>query len=387
MRILFVSNSGALSGAPRALLNLVRGLVARGHSAAVVVPTPSSPLEAELSKMGVKVFVPEKPYPLTIYPTAILPWKRLRQRKALKDALSETPAFIGRAIDEFKPDLVHTNAGPLDYAIGESHKREIPHIWHLREYQDLDFGMKIFPSKEVWFDHLYAPDNYAIAITADIFEHFGLRCRDRVIYDGVYSGEHSVEKAEKEDYFLYAARIEKAKGTADLLRAFRKFARRDSAFRLLVAGRPCGIYAAFWKAYAKIFIGRRVEFLGVRDDVPALMAKARAVVVPSGCEAFGFTTAEAMIAGTLVIGRDSGGTRDQLDRGYDLTGEEIGLRFRTVDELASRLSEAASGDFSGMTARARKVALENYSSERYCSEVENYYKRVLADEAKKPKYE
>jgi len=387
MRILYISNSGLLSGAPKALLNLVGGLVSRGHSAAVVIPTPGSPLEEKLSVLGVKVFVPESPYPLTIYPTALRPSKRLRRRQALKKALATTPAFIGRVIDEFKPDIVHTNAGPLDYAIGESHKREIPHVWHLREYQDMDFGMKIYPSREVWFDHLYAPDNYTIAITSDIFEHFGLRCRDRVIYDGVYDGVPVLENAPKEDYFLYAARIERAKGTADLIRAFRLFARTGKSARLLIAGRPCGLYAAFWKAYARLFVGPRVEFLGVRGDVAELMSKAKAVVIPSRCEAFGFTTAEAMIAGTLVIGRDSGGTRDQLDRGYDLTGEEIGLRFRTVDELAERLSDAVSRDYHAMTERARRVALENYSTERYCSEVENYYRRILADEAKKIRYE
>ena len=45
------------------------------------------------------------------------------------------------------------------------------------------------------------------------------------------------------------------------------------------------------------------------------MSKALALFVPSSFEGFGFITVEAMFCGCLVIGRNTGGTKEQFDNG------------------------------------------------------------------------
>jgi glycosyltransferase involved in cell wall biosynthesis len=62
-------------------------------------------------------------------------------------------------------------------------------------------------------------------------------------------------------------------------------------------------------------LGASVKFLGERDDVPDIMARAAAVLVPSWEEPFGRTVAEAMAVGTPVVATNVGGPAELIDDG------------------------------------------------------------------------
>lgn len=363
MRILFISNSTAKAGAPLALLHLVKGLLALGHEAAVVLPDKKGPLYKELAALGVTCWCDHE-YGLTVHPKCINPFKRHRRMKALK-GINTLRAYVGYVIDEFQPDIVHTNVGPLDLALDACRDRHIPHVWHMREYQDLDFGMEFYPSREVFEERIHLQGNFNVAITQGVYDHWKLRICDRVIYDGVFSAAAAAPFAEpdRKQYFLYAARIEKAKGLDKLLGAFKRFRKEHPEYQLLVAGRSCGLYGLRQKMRA----GAGVKFLGVRDDVYQLMREAAALVVPSRFEGFGFTTAEAMLNRCIVIGRDTGGTREQMDNGLRRSGREIGLRFTTTKGLAEQMAFVAEHPEALPPIRdaARKVVSECYTVEQY----------------------
>ena len=401
MKILFISNSSQLSGAPAALLHLVLALKDLGHECAVMLPDAKGPVQKKLKDAEIQMFTEQK-YGLSIYPRCINPFKRRKRLEKLqnRDLLL---SYVGYVLDCFKPDIVHSNVGPMDFAAEVCRLRSIPHVWHLREYQDLDFKMKFYPSPEKFSEMIHGDWNRCIAITADIFRHFNLRLCDRVIYDGVFDEGDFVPEGQKlikagespevqEKYFLYAARIEKAKGFDILARAFRKFTAENDGWKLVVAGRPCGFYALRWKLFCRRTLPKgSVKFLGQSDRVKELMRGAAATVVPSRYEAFGFTTAEAMLQGCTVIGRDTAGTKEQFDNGLRQTGREIGLRFgadtamkksELVGELALKLNEVAKGlgdkELDAMHAAARKVVVDNYGARRCARQVEDYYKEILA---------
>ncbi len=84
-------------------------------------------------------------------------------------------------------------------------------------------------------------------------------------------------------------------------------------------------------------LSESVDWLGVIDNVDEYMLDSVATVVPSVCEGFGRVVAEAMFNGSLVIGRDSGGIKEQFDNGVHVTGYEIGLRFNTRGRTDSAL--------------------------------------------------
>ena len=121
-----------------------------------------------------------------------------------------------------------------------------------------------------------------------------------------------------------------------------------------------------------------VVFLGEITNVYEWMARARTLVVPSRFEGFGFITAEAMLNGCFVVGRNTAGTKEQFDKCLESTGMECGFRFMDEDGLYDGLLYAVEHDTSKQCRLAQSVVMENYSLEKHCAKVEDYYKRVLS---------
>ena len=105
-------------------------------------------------------------------------------------------------------------------------------------------------------------------------------------------------------------------------------------------------------------------------------------MVPSEYEGFGFITVEAMLNGTMVVGRDTAGTKEQFDNGNKLIGSEIGFRFITENELDSQLLRAISlqeKDYVSITEKAFKVVSNMYSIEKHVNNVIEYYHEILEE--------
>lgn len=382
MRILYISNSTGGGGAPASLYNLIEGLACR-HKIGVVLPQASGDLYDKLQDLGVKIY-DSVPYVLDIWPKTYNPFRFISKCIKLCKNRSSVRSYIGSIIDDFHPDIVHTNVGPLSIGVEETIKRGIPHVWHMREYQDKDFSMTFFPSRRAFINLIHSDNNHNISITQDIFRHWNLRTgKDIVVYNAIRRvPDKPVTESADKGYFLYVGRIEKSKGLMTLLKAFKQYKMLRGANNLLVAGRPCGFYALWCKLYVMLFgLSSSVDFLGPRNDVHSLMAAADAFVMTSYSEGFGLTTAEAMINRCVVIGRDTAGTKEQFDRGVEVTGSEIALRFNDGQELLACLEYVSDAkhlpELQALKTRAESVASTSYTAERYVMEIENYYKSIL----------
>ena len=104
---------------------------------------------------------------------------------------------------------------------------------------------------------------------------------------------------------LAVARLARQKGLDVLIDAAARFGDREPRPRTVIAG--TGPLAAALRAQASQ-VGVDVVLLGARDDVPALLAAADVVVVPSRWEARAFIIQEAMLAGRPVVATRVGGT-------------------------------------------------------------------------------
>ena len=110
------------------------------------------------------------------------------------------------------------------------------------------------------------------------------------------------------------------------------------------------------------------------------MRKAKCCVGPSHFEGFGFITAEAMLNGCLVIGRNTSGTKEQMDRGVELTGSEIALRFTTQKELEHQLEVAVCNEYYDMRQRAFDVVVKSYTNTQLTSQLCRYYEWIVKRE-------
>ena len=280
--------------------------------------------------------------------------------------------------NDIKPDIIHSNVSVVDVGYRVAKKINTPHVWHIREYGDFDFNFA--PSYKAFISHLNDDINHCLAITKGVKEHHHLsdnKCR--VIYDGVLSLKESRSLKEKSDYFLFAGRLEEAKGIELCIKGYVRFWKKTkSKISLKIAGDSIDpSYSSYLKTLAN---GAPIEFLGMKKDIYNIMLNAKALIVSSRHEGFGFITAEAMFNDCLVIGRNTNGTKEQMDNGISCTGKEIALRFITEEELSERLFDVyTKGDnyYMDMRKRAQYTVEKLYTAETHTARVLDYYETIL----------
>ena len=380
MRILYVSNANIIGGATIALLNLIKGIRALGHDVLVVTVKGDGHFLEMLDQIGCKYV--QAPIEISVYPRnysfiTYLP-------KLFKMILNNVRAFpaVYRTICDFKPDIVHTNVGPLSLPYYICRMKKIPHVWHQREYQDLGCDYHFFPSVSSFLRLIHHPLNHNICVSQGVFNYY--HCRqgtDRVIYDGVFSQDIEIpEISLRDSYVLFVGRVLASKGTLDAIHAFKEFHNRYPSVSLKIAG-PYVETSMYYQQCLKFVsdndLTECVEILGDRRDVYELMRHSLMLLVPSLFEGFGFITTEAMLNGCPVIGRDTGGTKEQFDNGLALTGDEIGFRFTNEEEMLQAMIRVMETDTSELCKRAKRTVLELYTIERHVHEVERYYRYIL----------
>ena len=377
MKILYLAHSESLQGAGIALINIVRGMVAQGVECIVVVPFHGE-LEKRLMEVGAKCYISRcynAIYPRLKRTSDYLVWPYRLMRTFLYNALAER--YVMRLVDIESPDMIHTNSGVIRFGANVARKKHIPHVWHIREFQDRDFfGVPLGGEKKVR-DLYHSKHNHCVAITQNVFEYFSLTTpKDTVIYDGVFSGSISIPVAKKKKYFLFVGALLEGKGILDLVEAFSNISNKIPDYELWIAGKD---FVSIQGVIDKSVSPERIKYLGFRNDIYDLMRVATAVVVPSYYEGFGFITVEAMLNKTLVIGRDTAGTKEQFDNGLAYTGKEIGIRFSSNKELQDAMCSVATEiiKYNEMIKAAHKTVLAKYSLERNVEDLLGLYKSVL----------
>ena len=387
MRIAYVLNATIpTGGATKAFMSMLCGVMSLGVTPIVVLPDRGG-IFGELEAMGVECYA--FTFRAKIYPHS----------SSFKEKVLFVPRTIARLVvnrlaahrlitilRQKKVDLVHTNVGVVNIGYKAAHKLGIPHLYHIREYGDLDFHYHYFPCPQSFCRQLKQPDCFTVCITRDIQRHHGQASspRSRVVYDSIRPTQPACPQVRYGDYFLYAGRVQHTKGLDLLLEAYARC--RDKGVKLLPLWVAGDLLDTKYVSQVQQFVRDQgltemVRFLGSRSDIEDLMAGARALIVPSRHEGFGLCMPEAMFNGCLVIAHDTAGTHEQLENGLRETGEEIALRFKTTDQLAECLEKvavASCDEFLPMIQRAFSVVNRLYTVEAHAHQIYQYYQDILA---------
>ena len=113
--------------------------------------------------------------------------------------------------------------------------------------------------------------------------------------------------------FLYAAENFHLKGLAWLLESFALAAAKHPDMLLMVFGREN--YQRYYRQARRLGIGRSVLFMGTTSDIPAVMAMADAVVLPTYGDACSRVIMEGLAAGTPGITTAFNGAAEFLSDG------------------------------------------------------------------------
>ena len=392
MKILYIASGTKLTGgATKSFLSMLAEAKKAGVEYEVVCPDGDG-LTAHLQKLGIKVHI-------VPYRHACLP-----PHRGWKNKLKWIPRIIhNRWINHkahlritkiarlYSPDIIHENSSAIDVGYHASKKTSIPDVIHIREYGDLDFQMHL-PGRDRRLTDLNV---YTIPITKDIASYKNQHDSPRSVqlYNGIIREGQIRYTSQKKPYFLYAGRIEEAKGVDMLIDAYTAYARTSvNPFHLYLAG-GCN-YPDFLdslkKKIEKNGLSSLVTWLGERNDTDNLMYTASATIIPSEFEALGRVMPEAMANGSLCIGRNTGGTKEQMDNGRRYIGKEVAYSFESVNELTKLLTEVAdkakdpatfeiNGIFYNMIKDSQKVVLEFFSESRFGEKLIDFYNKILSE--------
>lgn len=376
IRVIYIVNGGHYSGSAMALENLIIHLEDK-IKCAVVSPNKGD-FTYNLAKRGIKCYYvnfrmncwPEKWNRGLKWPAKFVyvRWINFLATRKLK--------IITR---EFKPDIIHTNNGPVDIGYKVCKKLNIKHVWHLREFIDLGLKLNIYPSLSSYTKKFQNISTKCIAVSCGLFNHLKLSDNSFCIYDGVLPSEER-QRLEKENYFLFVGRIEDEKGVFVLLEEYNKYSQMGGSIPLYIVG--SGTDGSLHRAKEIIIsykLAHKITLMGFRKDVYDLMSKAKALFVPSIFEGFGFITAEAMYNHCLVVGRNTGGTKEQFDNGLKITGKEIGIRFDSDNELSSIMLSIEEKDFSAVEDLAYDVVRNLYTKEASADKIFQVYSNLLIE--------
>lgn len=388
--VLYVLHTGSqYDGASKSFLTMLGGLCQHGIRP-IVMLKKGGDMESVLRGQGIPVLscnYRDNAYP----PTDTLKQLLLFLPKLIGRFLLNEIAYrqLIRFVSGQRVELVHTNVSVTEIGFRVAHHLGVPHVYHIREYGDLDFGYRYFPSRHRLMSLLHAPGCYSICITKDIQRYNGLESwnNSRVIYNGIASRSSSLPSSGSGSYFLYAGRIQHAKGLDLLLDAYSQYVQSHTdALPLYVAGRvdEQDYYNVLLQFINEHDLKDKVFFLGPRSDMPELMRQARALIVPSRHEGFGRCMPEAMFQGCVVIGHDTSGTKEQFANGRAISGNEIGFPYASTDELYQQLCRVAKAlpvELQPYRERAFDVVNQLYTIESNVEQTLLFYQDIFTSQS------
>jgi len=175
------------------------------------------------------------------------------------------------------------------------------------------------------------------------------------------------------------SRVTRLKGLEQFIGAAAVLAERHPRARFLVVGEPAPgdeLYLASLKRLAaRLDIGDRLVFAGLRQDVPALLRASTVAVMPSLNEALSNALLESMAAGMPTVATRVGGTPEALTDGEsgllvppgDMTALAAGVR-RLLDDPAAAMAYGRA---------ARRVIEQRFSLRTMVAATEQLYVDLL----------
>lgn len=397
MNILYIIHDTDWSaGSAKSLISLIEITKNNGHKVFALCPNDEG-LTKILGQNNVIVLV--KPYLSTFLPINKEKKLNLWFKNYLYKGISliynlRAISYFKKILKEINPDIIHENTSVTNIGYHLAKKLNKPYIMHIREYGDKDFNWKIIGLKK----RLKDPMTNTISITKDIQRHHGLTNKINAyqIYNGIISIKDIIYNPLKKKYFLYAGRIEKAKGIKELLQSFYGYVSLCEVndiepISLMMVGNfeihP--LYHNECLQYAKEKnIENKIQWLGNREDVKEFYYNTLATIIPSISEGLGRVLPEALCNGSLCVCRNSGGSKEQMELGREFTGGQIAIPYikeKVLSEILLKITInynnnshvfQEKGEYFKIIHNGQKYIKEFVSIEKFEEKILNVYNSI-----------
>lgn len=378
----FITHYHGLYGANRSLIELMLGL--REHHGVLpkVVVARKGPFTDVLTSLEIDFF--ETPVPWWARPQA---QKHSDQRMNLKylwrpafGRFREKRRAIGIISNYFqaeKVELVHSNSSAISLGRRIAKRIAVPHVWHLREFLDLDYDLYLPGGWQA--AHREIGQGPSICISDAIWKHFGSPTQSQVISNPIGS-EASLTKIYSERKSFDPTNIvlgivgfvTPSKGQSDAVRILAGLREHGIQAALRVVGDGPNLLEV--KSLAnELGIGDSVIFTGYVEQPLEQFKTIDIALTCSRMEAWGRTTAEAMSAGCLVCGRNTGGTPEIIQ------DNNHGVLWDSTPELVEKLVQLLRHRprIEEVRVNAHRKATKHFSTESHARSVIRFYSSIM----------
>ncbi len=273
-------------------------------------------------------------------------------------------------------DIVHSNSSVIDIGPAIASKLHAKHVWHLREFQNLDFEMEPFRGWNRLLKQIHNADA-TIAITNSIYKHFHCeKCKKSISQPDATvdakGGGIALNPTAKQ--ILFCGFICKAKRPDVAIRIFSVFHRTHPDYKMLLVGRTSSkdFMNELDGLIRSLHLEKAVTIVGYSENVSQYYQESRALIVSSRNEGMGRVTIEAMYNGCIVLGYNSAGTAELIEDGV------TGFLFDDEQSAADKLSMICDryDDMQTLRQKAYSYCVDNFSIDHYGEVLSKLYKEL-----------
>ena len=368
MKILFLSTSMGMGGADSQLLSAAKELQDRGHEVFIVSMTALGPMGLQGRGMGLRV-------------------ESLEMRRGVPDPRGL--ARLARITRSWRPDVVHSHMVHANL-MARALRLVAPVPALVSTIHNIYEGGPLWMAGYRYSNGLVDQMTIVSQAAADRFIRERIVPAEllRVAPNGVDTegilrvpaGARAAVRValglDSQLVWLAVGRFEVAKDYPNMLRAFALVRRDRPGATLLLVGRG-SLQPETEALVRELGLTGAVRFLGVRDDVPAVMAAADAYVMSSAWEGMPMVLLEAAAAGLPIVATEVGGNREVVLEG------ESGFLVPPRDENALaaamlRLDALPEAERRAMGQRGQEHIRRHYGLARVADRWEELYREVLA---------
>jgi glycosyltransferase involved in cell wall biosynthesis len=368
MNILFVTHHDNFQGSSRSLISLLEGLQEYDVAPFVVNPRGSIFTEALRSKDIRYAILP-------------VPWwvsrKTLSCKKKIDlfSVIQQSVQNLQKVIRDWEIDLVYTNSSVTPVGLLAARRERVPHIWHIREFGNLDFDLDFIYPKTLC-KMFMRMSNATICHSKVVRNYYfkpGLK-KVHQIYNGVaLRNEFDERLATRQQFvkdrpftFVMMSYISPNKGQEVAIRALAELRDKGVLARLLIGGSGKTDYLEHLsKLRSELDLEAQVEFTGFnKDPFPSYYA-ANCALICSENEAFSRVGLESMSTALSVIGKNSGGNPEIIKHGT------TGFLYDSFEELVAYMKAMVEDP-----GAARQMGLAGWQRARDLFNIEDYAAKV-----------
>ena len=314
-----LSNGKVVWGAERSLLDTVAALRSRGVECRVILPRAGGVLDAELSRLNVPFAVVDYRWWMVDHKCPV--WKRwARMAHNVYASLR-----IASHLSTWGCDVVYSNTLGICAGALAARVLGLPHVWHIREFVGEDHGQEFILGERMSLklvDRLSAVIVTNSRAVARKFETLVDPAKLQVVHNPVRVAEPTdaqIKAVPEKTRFrlVLAGRLGEGKGQDDAIRATSELVKGGvTDVELMIVGEGTPRYRKqLDEMVSELGVGEYVRFVGYVDNAFPMIQSGDVALMCSRMEAFGRVTAEAMLAGRVVIGTNTGGTPELVRDG------------------------------------------------------------------------